>query len=91
MITCEGCKRPIRWYHKTGFNSSWHKQCADSWQSGYDTRLQFDANMNNSIGLPTPIEIYWATQCVPDMEAYKTCILKIKNTATKLGLIEDGQ
>jgi len=61
-MKCVGCWKKIRWYHRTGANTSWHLQCWISWEKGYDVSYKHCEEMNNRVSLPSPNEIYWATQ-----------------------------
>lgn len=61
-MKCVLCKGKIRWYHRTGVNSSWHKRCWISWEKGYETAYKFSEEMNKRFNLPSPSDFYWATQ-----------------------------
>ena len=53
-----GCKLPVRWYHKKGVNSSWHKQCSGSWERGYSTAIKFCNTENYHAGYETAGNLY---------------------------------
>ena len=80
MRYCCGCDKKIKFYHKIGGNSSWHKQCWDSWRKGYDTATTFGNDMSARFKLPTSDEIYWATQMVPDIKCLDMVLKKIVNS-----------
>ena len=58
MEICSGCKKPVRFYHKKGFNSFWHKSCSASWNEGYKTATDFCNSENKMRGYPTANELY---------------------------------
>lgn len=58
MNLCCGCGKPVRWYHATGMNSSWHKACSEAWMEGYNCACSFANDMNSRMGYPTIMQIY---------------------------------
>ena len=58
MDICCGCDRPIRFWQATGFNTSWHKQCTESWERGYKAAIAFAENENRLLGVASPNELY---------------------------------
>jgi len=55
---CPGCKRPTRWYHRKGFNSSWHKLCSFTWDKGYSVAIKFCNTENYYAGYETADDLY---------------------------------
>ena len=55
---CPGCKSPVRWYHRKGVNSSWHRTCWASWDRGHSVAYKFCTNENLIVGYKTPGQLY---------------------------------
>jgi len=69
-IFCPGCKNRVRWYHKKGgcFNSSWHKNCAYSWNEGYEITSNLVNELQGRFNLPSWNDLYWVNQPQPQPE-----------------------
>jgi len=67
MGTCIACKKRIWLWQRIGFNSSWHKKCAEIWEEGYKTAYRFCTNENKIHGLPTPAQLYGRRGSVGEM------------------------
>jgi len=86
MCECIGCGKKIRFLHKKGKTKNWHKKCSDSWQMGYDVAYEFCNEMTDRLNLPTPIEIFHATDFSngePNPLLLEECFMKIKLSAKK--------
>ena len=58
MEICVACKKRIWPWQKIGFNSSWHKRCAEVWEKGYDRAYSLIEGEYKKHGFPTPIQLY---------------------------------
>jgi len=82
---CADCGKPIhRYWQKAGGNGCWHKQCWDACHRGYEVATDHCFKMNARFNLPTPDEIYWATNPYNTNTEYNTklmdnCVKKIKS------------
>ena len=55
---CVGCNKKIRFWHKIGINSSWHRDCWINWDRGYKVALKFCSEENRIAGFPGPFDLY---------------------------------
>ena len=89
---CCGCRNKIKWFHKKGggkypCNSSWHRNCAISNETGYSAHENFTHNVMRNFDLPDIHELYDLYQPQPQpefifnrkMEAFKLKYPKIAN------------
>ena len=58
MKKCCKCRKRIWWWQAKGFNSLWHKLCAEVWEDGYETARRYADNENELAGYKTAGELY---------------------------------
>jgi hypothetical protein len=55
---CVACHKPIWFWQKKGYNSSWHESCMMANEKGYNAAKKFADNECRLHKLPTPSELY---------------------------------
>ena len=58
MEKCFACKKRIWFWQRTGPNTSWHKDCSNVWEQGYNTAMDFCAKECMIHHFPTPTQLY---------------------------------
>ena len=58
-MLCPGCKEPVRfWQKKCEGNSNWHHRCMITSDNVLKLNYMWSKNECESVGLPTPWELY---------------------------------